>query len=429
MLSLIQPGGLSGQAAGFSTLLALCALLGVAIPAVAQSDSVEIKLSGEVRVRSELDARTSDAGSDQAALLRTRLAVLADVGEEVSALIQISDSRAFGDETNTLTDATADRLDVHQAYLAWSPREEFRLRVGRQELALADERLMGAVNWMNVTRAFDGVRLTLVQGDWTLDGFATVLDERAALLATGLNPRANEDSESDRSLYGLWAANSSVDLFALADRNATDGGSRTDIDRFTLGARGREQLGSVAVEATASLQLGHQTQAGVPRQDIEALMVSASGTYGFMGPLRGRLGVQVDYLSGDQTPLDDSFGGFNTLYATNHKFYGYMDLFLNFPRQTGDLGLIDAILRGAVHPKGWTLRADLHRFWLARSSPAGDRGIGYELDLTASRTLAYGLSFQAGYSLFSQSAAGETAPVGLGGDTLHWTYVQLLASF
>ncbi|MEE9206815.1 MAG: alginate export family protein [Gemmatimonadota bacterium] len=408
---------------------ALCGVLAAAAPAVAQSDSVEIKLSGEIRVRSELDARTSDAGSDQATLLRTRLAALAEVSEEVSALIQISDSRAFGEETNTLTDASADRLDVHQAYIAWSPREELRLRIGRQELAFADERLVGTVNWANVTRAFDGVRLTLRHEGWTLDGFATVLDERAALLASGLDPRANEDNVSDRSLYGLWAANSNVDLFVLADRNATDGAGRTHIDRFTLGARGREQLGAVAVEATTALQLGRQTQAGAPRQDIEALMVTASGSYAFAGPLRGRLGVQLDYLSGDQTPLDDSFGGFNTLYATNHKFYGYMDLFLNLPRQTGDLGLVDLILRGAVHPQKWMIRADLHRLWLSQSSTASNRGIGYELDLTASRTLAHGLGFQAGYSLFSPSAAGEVTPVGLGGDTLHWAYVQLLARF
>ncbi|MEN8144180.1 MAG: alginate export family protein [Gemmatimonadota bacterium] len=427
----IGPRRVTELGAALSLSAALCAALGVATPAVAQtaSDSVEIKLSGDVRVRSEMDARTSGAGSDHATLLRSRIALLAEVGEEVSALIQISDSRVFGEETNTLTDASADRLDVHQAYIAWTPNEKVRLRAGRQEIAFADERLVGTVNWTNVTRALDGVRLTLFQGGWTVDGFATVLDERAALLATGLNPRTNEDDASDRSLFGLWAANSNVDLFALADRNATDGTSRTDIDRFTLGARGREQLGSVALEATAALQLGRQTQTGLPRQDIEAFLLTANGTYGFEGPLRGRLGIQVDYLSGDDTPLDDSFGGFNTLYATNHKFYGFMDFFLNLPRQTGDLGLVDAMVRGAVHPQAWTLRADLHRFWLAHDSPAGERGIGTELDLTASRTLAPGLGFQAGYSLFSPSAAGEVAPVGLGGDTLHWAYVQLFARF
>lgn len=413
---------------------ALAVVLGLGtigpLPLHAQElDSVRVALSGEMRVRSELDARTSGKGTDHATLLRTRLAALAEVGEEVSAYIQISDSRAFGEETSTLTDATADRLDLHQAFLAWTPREEVELRLGRQELKFADERLIGSVNWANVTRAFDGVRLTVRSGSWTFDGFGMVLDERAALLATGLSPRANQDSAGDRTLIGVWASTDNVDLFALADQNAVDGPTRTDIDRFTLGARGREKFGRLSVRGTAAVQLGRQDQIGAPRQDIEAYLLTAAAEYGFDGPLRGRLGARVDVLSGDEDPLDDTFGSFNTLYATNHKFYGFMDLFLNLPRQTGGLGLVDVVVRGAVQPREWTLRADLHRLLLARESAAGDHGIGYELDLTASRALARGLGLQAGYSLFSPSAAGEIAPIGLGPDTLHWAYVQLLARF
>lgn len=412
--------------------VACCLLLAVAAPLGAQTvkvEKVDITLSGEVRVRSELDARSSDAGTDHATLLRTRLGALAKPSEEVSVFIQLSDSRAFGEEANTLTDATADRLDLHQAWLAWTPQPNLTLTVGRQEMAFADERLVGTVNWANVTRAFDGVRLNLRSGGWTLDGFAMSLDEQAALLATGLDPRVNADSTADRSLFGLWAATEHFDLFALGDMNATDGAGRDDIDRYTLGGRARGQFGHVAVQATAAYQVGDQTQTGIPRQDIEAYFASAAANYVLTGPLRGQFGIQADYLSGDETPLDDTFGGFNTLYATNHKFYGFMDLFLNLPRQTGDLGLVDVMLRGVLRPDVWTVRADLHRFSLAEESPAGDRTIGYELDLTASRTLAGGLGFVAGYSLFSPSDAGEVAPVGLGDDTLHWAYVQLLAKF
>lgn len=405
-----------------------CLLLAATAPIGAQSttlDKVDISLSGEVRVRTEFDDRTSDTDADHATLLRTRLAALAKPSGEVSLFVQLSDSRAFGEESNTLTDASADRLDLHQAWLAWMPRPDVTLTVGRQELAFADERLVGTVGWANVTRAFDGIRLNLRAGAWTLDGFAANLDEQAALLATGLNPRVNED-EDDRALYGLWAATDHVDLFALGDRNATDGPDRTDIDRYTLGARGRKRFGPVALEATVAFQTGEQ--AGVSdRQDVEAYLASARADVMFARPQGGRLGMQIDILSGDRTPGDDTFGGFNTLYATNHKFYGFMDLFLNLPGQTGDLGLVDGIVRGSLSSSGWTLRADLHRFWLAEDNPAGERAIGYELDLTASRTLSGGLGFQAGYSLFSPSEAGEVAPIGLGGDTLHWAYVQLLA--
>jgi len=408
-------------------------LLFTAVPLFGQTvkvNEVDITLSGEVRVRSELDARTSDAGTDHATLLRTRLGALAKPSEQVSVFIQLSDSRIFGEESNTLTDATADRLDVHQAWLAWTPQPNLKLTVGRQELAFADERLIGAVNWTNVSRAFDGARLNLKTGGWSLDGFAMSLDEQAALLATGLDPRVNADEDAeDRSLYGFWAANDHFDLFALGDRNATDGPDRMNIDRYTLGARGRTQLGKVALQATGAYQVGNQTQTGIARQNLEGFMASLAANYLLTGPLRGQIGMQVDYLSGDDNPLDDTFGGFNTLYATNHKFYGFMDLFLNLPRQTGDLGLVDVMVRGVLRPDVWTVKADLHHFSLAEENLAGDKAIGVELDLTASRTLASGLGFQAGYSLFSASEAAEISPIGLGENTLHWAYVQLFARF
>ncbi len=412
---------------------AACLLLVTAVPMFGQTvkvDKAELTFSGEVRVRSELDARTSGAGTDHATLLRTRLGALAKPSEQVSVFIQLSDSRVFGEESNTLTDATADRFDVHQAWLAWTPQSNLTLTVGRQELKFADERLVGSVNWTNVSRAFDGARLNLRTGGWSLDGFAMSLDEQAALLATGLNPRVNADSTAaDRSLFGLWASNEHFDLFALGDMNATDGAGRDEIDRYTLGGSGRGQFGNVALQATAAYQVGDQMQTGIPRQDIEAYFASAAANYLLTGSLRGQFGIQADYLSGDQTTLDDTFGGFNTLYATNHKFYGFMDLFLNLPRQTGDLGLVDVMLRSVLKPDVWTVRADLHRFSLAEENAAGEKTIGYELDLTASRTLAGGLGFQAGYSLFSPSEAGEIAPVNLGEDTLHWAYVQLFARF
>jgi hypothetical protein len=420
----IEPSGLT-RIAGAVVFLTIA----LATSLEAQAGKVDVTLSGEVRVRSELDARTAGDGSDHATLIRTRLGAMAVPSPEVSVFFQVSDSRAFGEESNTLTDATADRLDLHQAWLAWTPQSNLTVKVGRQELALGDERLVGTVGWANVTRAFDGIRANLVSGGWTLSGFAMLLDEQAALLATGLDPRNNAGSTADRALYGLWATSGAVDVFALSDINATDGPDRMDIDRYTFGARGHRQVGSIALEATAALQIGEQTQPGISRQDISAYMGSASANYVLGGATRGRVGVQADYLSGDQTPLDDSFGSFNTLYATNHKFYGFMDLFLNLPGQTGDLGLVDLMVRGVLQPNVWTVRVDLHQLMLAEDNAAGDRTIGHELDITASRALAKGLVFQAGYSMFAPSDAGEIAPINLSNDTLHWAYLQLRAWF
>ncbi len=50
---------------------AVCMLLAATASLSGQTEKVDIMLSGEVRVRSELDARTSAAGTNHATLLRT----------------------------------------------------------------------------------------------------------------------------------------------------------------------------------------------------------------------------------------------------------------------------------------------------------------------------------------------------------------------
>ncbi len=394
----------------------------------AQQDAIAVTVSGDIRVRSEVDARTSGAGTDHATLLRTRVGVLATLAPTAGAFIQLSDSRAFGEELNHLTDASADRFDLHQAYGEWAPVGTLRLRAGRQELAFADERLIGPVGWANVNRAFDGVRATLTRPRVTLDLFAAVLDEQAALVPTGLDPRQNGGAGSDRVMAGAWAAGRVFDLFVIVDRNAAEG-AVTQINRATFGGYLRRTMGPLSTRGTFAWQAGHQTGANGQRQDLAAFLASAAATYGFRGDLQPSVGIQVDYLSGDDSPGDQRYRAFNTLYATNHPFYGLMDLFLSFPAQTGGLGFVDLVARGSVVPHSWTVRADGHRFRLARMAPGGSHTIGTELDLTAARRVTRGFDVQLGYSLFSPSAAGQVAPFGLGSDRLHWGYVQATMQF
>lgn len=378
-------------------------------------------------MRSELDARTAGRPPDHATLLRTRLGVRATLDPRARAFVQIADSRAFGDETNTLTDATADLLDMHQAYVEWTPDARWRLRAGRQEWSFADERLIGPVGWANVTRVFDGLRSTLTARGWTVDGLAAVLDERDAMLATGLDPRVNEGAASDRTLYGIWAARAGLELFALVDGGATEG-PISRINRWTLGGYVRRGLGPLRARGTFAWQLGNQRGALGNSQRIDAWLASLAVSRGFGGRLKPGVRAQLDVLSGDATPTDGTYGAFNTLYATNHPFYGLMDFFLNIPAQTGGLGLVDVVGHGELRPGAWALDADLHALRLAQRGPGG-RAVGTELDFTAARPLTPALTLHSGYGVFAPAAAARTAPVSLGARVLHWAYVQATVRF
>ena len=399
-----------------------------ATPAVyAQADPTQLKLSGEVRVRAEYDRRTSGTAADAATLLRTRLGVLATLDSSTRAFIQLSDSRVFGEEANTLTDASANQFDLHQAYLEGTLLRSLSLRVGRQELAFADERLVGAVDWANVSRAFDGLRATWTRAAWTLDAFATIFEERDATVPTGIDPRKNQGKDADRTFFGLWLTSRSIELFAIGDRHAR-AAALTGVDRFTGGATARQGFGRWTVNGMAALQVGRQSVVGGARQDIAAYLASAVLSYAGKGRSQTTLSAQADYLSGDASPADARYTAFNTLYATNHAFYGSMDLFLNLPEDTGALGLVDLILRLSVRREPWIMRADLHQFELARSASTGERAIGQELDLNAKRAVGK-FGVQLGYSVFNPSAAARSTEVALGRDVLHWAFLQVTARF
>jgi hypothetical protein len=121
-----------------------------------------LHFTGEVRVRSELDAQDGLA-SDFFTYLRTRVALRADPAPGATVFLQLQDSRVLGTEGNSVS-ATTDVFDLHQGYVQLSGESGghlLALRAGRQEIALGNKCLVGSVNWSNTGRSFDGVLATL----------------------------------------------------------------------------------------------------------------------------------------------------------------------------------------------------------------------------------------------------------------------------
>ncbi len=144
-------------------------------------------------------------------------------------------------------------------------------------------------------------------------------------------------------------------------------------------------------------------------------MLGAALGYTLPWKMRPKVTLWYDYLSGDEDPFDGKHGVFDTLYATNHKFYGYMDQFLNVPVHTDPqgrgegLGLQDFALKLSLQPtQKLKVAADLHHFRTAADDPKDSNGIrlavddyiGEELDLTLKYLLAPKVTFQVGYSHF-----------------------------
>jgi hypothetical protein len=119
-----------------------------------------IHIGGQIRPRMEL---RDDNARDLTTSMRSRLDVSSDVAHNVFARLQFQDIRTFGSEASTTT-GTA-QIDLHQAYVDLGGQtSRLSTRVGRQEVSFGEERLVGAADWIQQARAFDGVKARIGVG-------------------------------------------------------------------------------------------------------------------------------------------------------------------------------------------------------------------------------------------------------------------------
>jgi hypothetical protein len=403
-------------------------------------------LFGEVRTRSELDHPSGQSG-DAFTYLRSRLGVRVDPAEGTRIVLQVQDSRVLGTEGSTVASALAmDQIELHQGYLQVgipSQSTTFSLRAGRQEIGLGNERLVGAVNWSNLGRSFDGARLSVapkgaVDGAeaWTATTFAAVVSEQGRRFGT---PATNTRTPRDHVLGGAYVtvgapASTSIDATMLLDAGGQYR-SYDSADRGTVDLRLRvPQLSSalpLRLEFEGAYQAGHQLFVGLPSapvpgaaQSVRAWLLGAR-----VGASAGKSIVTLgtDLLSGDDTPNDAQYTAFNTLYATNHPFYGLMDVIGDPATTTRDRGLLD-LFGTTITPLSSviSLRTEVHHFALATGA---DRPLGWEGDVVFPIKLNASASLDAGAALFRGQRGAQSVGIAADGTTSAWTYLQLVVGF
>ena len=131
---------------------------------------------------------------------------------------------------------------------------------------------------------------------------------------------------------------------------------------------------------------------------------------------------------------DGTVGGtFDTLYATNHKFYGEMDFFLAVPAHSLNLGLIDIGGRLAAVP-GKKVKVHLDAHHLRSVESGSDNTFGTELDLKVIYAPIEHVAFRALYGIFlpgdlMRSRFLATAPASTELKREHFFYVTTDVTF
>jgi hypothetical protein len=416
-----------------STALALLPLAPISAGAAAEEGKgVAWTLFGEARFRPEWrDDADLDASADddlRQGLMRLRIGVDVMVRRDYRIVVQAQDSRVAGEEASTA--ANERNLDLHQGFLDVTLGEArtFSLRVGRQEWAYGDERLIGPFGWNNVGRSFDGVRARLQRGRATLDGLVARVTTRAA---------GGGDTGSD--LYGVHVrttprkgAEYEGYWLGYGDRVGAPGetGAPGDTRVHAIGVRARDRFGRLDVVAEGVLERGE-----INGDDLEAHAAAAQVGWTPGGASRWRLFAGYDFATGDRDPADGDRQEFFNFFPTNHPHYGYADYegWRNLKSPYGGVSLA----RGRHFAQ-----VKAHRFALEEArgawkdaggtvfgfdpSGASGRSVGREIDLTYRYSWMEKTLVEAGLSRFTP---GRFARLTRGDDPSHWAYVMLLVGF
>jgi hypothetical protein len=388
--------------------LILC--LVVAVPVAAKT---KVSVGGQVRPRFEV-RDPAGTGHDVITNMRVRANLKAKLDRDVSAFIQLQDVRLWGEETSTLGDFRADNFDLHQGYIRFGDVGETAIDVtiGRQEMSLGGQRLVGAVGWTQQGRSFDGVRVSDSPKGGKVDLFLMRIGDESATAVS-----ANAYFGGAYVTVPVSGKKTGLDLYTLYNR--TSGAADTEL--YTLGARIAGASGKLTYRGEASYQAGD-----VGGSDVAAYMAGAR--LGYKLTDKATLTLWGDLLSGDNDPTDGDIKVFNTLFATNHKFYGFADLFLNVPAHTNGQGLMELAIKLSLKPKkGVSLGVDLHSFRLAEKRALTSSRLGEEVDVT----LGYKYSKQAsivvgGSYVFQKDALGA---IGRLGEDMKWAYVMTNVAF
>jgi hypothetical protein len=392
------------------------------------AQAVEIKLSGELRPRFEYANDALNVGTNNPlnpsdtktfTTTRTRLGVKAIVDSDTSGFIQIQDVRTWGGAnptaappsiTQTGTSVSANGLDIHQAYIDLKNVLDsgVSLKIGRQEMVFDEHRLIGNIGWIQQGQTFDAVRGGFsLSDDVNLTAFAakTVANFTHPTLQNTVNNLATSESNflGVRLNYSLGGKDRITPYFYQALNPTRTGASfngtftpvgplakRLDyvgmyilkhFDRFRVRLDGAYQFGKISstVDSRAYMLTGN----------ISTNVDIAKGA---------NVMLWLDYLSGDDGSDLTTAKTFITPYATNHAYYGFMDNFLNIPKQ----GMIDAAVKVWVKPtQKLKIKVDGHWFRSTTSSvgtPSKD--IGKEIDVTGIYPLAKNTKLVLGYSHF-----------------------------
>lgn len=382
----------------------------------------QLTLDGEFRPRTEYRngyrvLRTAD--SDPALFTSQRARLVLKYNTDLYKIkVAGQDVRVWGDGEQLQDNSN---VNIHEVWAQLKVSEAMDIKLGRQELIYDDHRLLGSVNWTQQARSHDALVLKFHEADHNFK-----IDIGGAYNQETENLLGNTYSLNNYKVLSYIWLHKKIKAFNISVIGITDGfqqSSSTNF-RYTYGSHLEYSSDDLNLSGSVYVQNGDDAT----RRNISAWMYALKTGYDFNAL---RLTAGYDYLSGG-TSNNPQRQAFNTLYATNHKFYGNMDYFLNVPEDTRFGGLQDLYVQAKYDfAEKSILSLTYHHFALAESiAPPADDGaldknLGSEFDLNLTHNFTSDISLKIGYSLLTLSSTLELIRQPEAKSTQHWGWAML----
>ncbi len=368
-------------------------------------------IKGSFRIRSARESNTDFANVKDSTLMRGRLDFKFSPNSELDVFFQPQFSKAMGEPTSTSTTTTAGStastsntsgattdtgMVMHQAFMDYHPHSWIKLLAGRQVLSYGDELVIGGLEWNNVGRSFDAVRVkTTYSFGWT-DIFTSKLVD---------NTVNSSSTIGDKDLHGIYSSFSpftwmkAFDLYYFHQDDKTASTTTGKKDLKVAGIRSASQLESFDYRAEYTKEHG----SSLAKND-DAYQGDVEFGYKFLvSSWKARFAVE-GFTSGSS---------YNQLYPTAHKWLGYADIF-------GRRNISGYAVHTSIESGAFVFMLDYHQFARTKDdatvyklngttslgSIAGStsKELGAETDLTMKWKSSQNLAVVTGVSLFEPGA-------------------------
>lgn len=358
---------------------------------------------------------------------RTRL-ITGFVDDQFELKLTVQNARIWGQDDER---ANVPNLNLSEGWLKYNFSEAFSMKIGRQHLVFDDGRIFGMRNWNDIAVSHDLAQVMYQNSNLTLQAGA------------GYNNQSNIYAEADYTLsyykyLVFFHANKKFEnglglsFLHSTDANQDPADFQKIYNRHTSGVYLELNSDSnFGIKASAYYQYGKHTSG----LDQSANMFSVIPSYQLNDKMK--LVAGVNHFSGnDQLDNSTTNKSFNKLFGDGHRYYGYLDYFLNIESNTKGVGVNE--LFGSVFyqvAEKSELEVSYHHFAVAGAlldtrevlPTEANTELGSEIDLQLKHKINKYLSATFTYATMFATPSMEILKGGDSNRYQQWAMVMLTA--